>query len=147
MADSKRKQIVDAFVSAVDGTTGVGTVTQDEETWAQADLQDYALCFVNAQKPEVARAYFEHPTAADMEATMEINVSGQSLSQYGSTKRTDVDTLMKAIEQAIVGDSTLAGLCLDVTLQSDTIDIGSSENLGFFYLEYVVVYQYNHATP
>ena len=147
MPDSKRKQITDAIISAVSGVTGMGKVTQDEEDWARADGQDLPICFVAIQKPAVLRVYFEHPTADDMEAELAMRISCQSLSEFGSTKRADVDALMKNIEIALAADSAVEALVLDLHLVSDTIDIGSSENRGFCYLDYTGAYQYNHATP
>ena len=149
MADSKQKDVIDAILAALAGITGVGKVTQDEETWARAgsNLEDLPLLFVNAQKPYNARAYFPHPTADDMEAAFDIRIHGQVMSEFGSDKRTDVDAVRKAIETTLDTDSTLQGLVLDIVQISGTIDIGSSENMGFFLDQYQATYEYNHASP
>ncbi len=149
MADSKQKDIVDAIVSAIGGLSAVAKATQDEAAWAQAgqNLADLPIVFVNAQKPINSRAYFPHATANDMEGEMEIEIHGQTLSQYGSSKRADVDTVRQAIETGLDTDTTLQGLILDIVLTSSIIDIGSSENRGFFLDKYILTYEYNHASP
>ncbi len=149
MADSKQKDVIDAALAALSGITDIGKVTQDEQTWADAgaNLEDLPCLFVNAQKPQNGRAYFPHPTADDMEGTFDIQVHGQTLSEYGSTKRVDVDLVRKAIETTLDTDSTLQALILDIVLVAGTIDIGSTENRGFFLDQYSCSYEYNHATP
>ena len=147
MADTKRKQIVDAFNTAIGAITGMGKVTQDMVTWAEANLEDFPLAFVDAQKPEVMRLAYPHPTADDMEAEMLVTLNYQTMSEFGTGKRGDVDALMQDIEQAVVGSAALAALIKDVWLIEDEIDVGSEETRGFGAMLFNIRYHYNHNTP
>lgn len=144
---STRKQIVDAFVDALEDITGIGEVTQDYEVWVADKPREYPKILVDAQKPEVERAYFLDDSAEDMAARMEVRVLLRTWSRWKTRVAVDVDDVMQDIEQAIVADATLAGLVIDVRLESDEIDVGSSDHLGFSTMVFVVEYEYNHNTP
>jgi hypothetical protein len=147
MAESVRKQIVDAFVAAIRGVSVIGKVTTDRRAYTADGIDDYPKVHVGSEKPEVERAYYPHPTSPDMHAMMEISVEGVVQNITKSSIAGELDTLMQAVEQAIVGDETLTGLVLDIILASDEIVEDLDQGYGIFSGVYQVEYLYNHNSP
>ena len=142
-----RKQIIDAFVTAIDGIAGINKVTTDITIYSGDDAGDYPKVLVTASKPEVEIFAYDHPTADDREARMEVSISGIVHNINSANIRGDLDAIMEDIEQAVETSSTLAGLTTECHLLSDEIDEDLDQNYGIFSAVYFVEYLYNHNTP
>ena len=144
---SRQRDIVNALITALQGVSGVNKVTQDFKAWSTADPQSLSTLYVNPKKPEVDRMAFLHPTSEDMMANMEIIIEGTVYSQYETDVFEKLDLLMKNVEIAIVTDSSLDGLTIDIYLESDEYVTDVQERFGIFTATYVVGYCYNHLSP
>lgn len=147
MADTKKKQIVDALMTALQGITGIGKVTQDEREYTAYSVGDYPALLVQSSKPTVDRLSYPHNTADDMEAEMEIQIEGVVHNITASDIEGDADALRQDVEQAIVGNAALNALVKDIYLESDDDIADLDQNYGIFSAVYTAVYHYNHNTP
>jgi len=144
---STQKSILDALETALENVSGVNKVTQDFDVWNMSDPQDYSTLFINGKKPEVERLAYLHPTSDDMLATMEIIIEGNIYSQVGSETAVILDTLMVNVEKAIINNSALNNLVVDIYLGSDEFVSSVNDSYGLFSATYVVEYYYNHLSP
>jgi hypothetical protein len=149
MADSARKQIIDAIVATLTtGSTGIVTVTTKREPWWEWDVWQFpGVCVLEG--PE-KKSRFSYPDASssigDMYSELEVNVLGyaQDMRNDLDMKRTD---LIRDIEKAISISTTLNDLTLDIIPQTVETDQGTLENYCITHNRYLVKYIYNHATP
>jgi len=147
VADTIKKQIIDALITALEGITGIGKVTQDEREYTTYSVDDYPALLVQSSKPSVDRLSFPHPTADDMEAEIEIQIEGIIHNITTSDIAGDADALKQDVEQAIVGDASLGALVKDIYIISDDNIADLDQNYGIFLAVYTAVYHYNHNTP
>lgn len=147
MADTKQKQIIDAIVTALEGITGVGKVTQDEREYSGESVDDYPRLLVQHSKPRVEPISYPSSTADDMEAELEITIQGVVHNINTSNIDGDMDELMQDVEQAMAGNASLAALVKEVWPESDENVADLDQNYGIFAMSIVAMYHYNHNTP
>jgi len=143
---SNRKTIIDAVVSACAGISGVKDASQEFKVWWNLLPHQYPRIIVMAEETDLERFAYLSSTDNDMQATMNITVTGYVFDEHNdlATKRTD---LIKDIETAVVGDSTLSGLVLSVTPGSIRRDNGGLDNYSICDVDFEIEYLYNHASP
>lgn len=144
---TNQKQILDAIETALESVSGVNKVTQDFDAWNKADPQDYSTLYIHGKKPEVERLAYSHPTSDDMRAMMDVIIEGNIYERYESDTAATLDLLMKNVETAIIGSSTLDSLVVDITLSEDEFVSSVADRYGLFSATYVVEYYYNHLSP
>jgi hypothetical protein len=149
MADSTRKQILDAIVATLTtGSTGIVTVTTKREPWWDWDVWKFpGVCVLEGPEKKSRFSYLDASSSiGDMYSELEVNVLGyvQDLRNDLEPKRTD---LIRDIENGIEKSTTLNDLTLDVINQEVVTDQGMLENQGVVHCKYLVKYIYNHATP
>ncbi len=146
MADSVRKTILDAVVTALEGISGIGKISTELKHWEELKPKDFPAAFPIDGDTDLERSAYAHATSEDMEAALEIIVTGYVYDRNNSltTKRTNH---IRAIELALTGDSALAALVLDCVPVKITTDKGMIENYSIFDYTFLVTYQYNHNSP
>lgn len=146
MADSTRKDILDAIEAAVSGISSVKTVTQNYAAWWDFPSHKFPVVIIQDMNTEINRHAFVDSTADDMEAIMEVSctcfVHDMNNSLY--SKRTE---LISLIESTLVSDSTLAALILNIEPERIDTDNGSLDNYSIADVTFRVHYLYNHASP
>ena len=147
MSDTIRKQIVDAFVTVLStGTTSIVTVTRNREPWWDWDVVKFpGVCVLEGAEKKYRDSFANSTATNSMRAEMEINVLGyvQDFRNDLATKRTD---LVRSIENAVAGSTTLNDLTLDVVMQSVESDQGTVDNYAITHNRFMVKYLYNFAS-
>jgi hypothetical protein len=143
---SNRKTIIDAFVSACEGISGVRGVSQNYETWWEKPAHEFPFITVRDTETTLDRHSYLSSADDDMEANLEIVATGyvHDMNNVLATKRTD---LIKSIESTVVDDTTLGGLTLSVTPMSINTDDGGIDNYSICDVVFNIQYIYNHSSP
>ena len=146
MADSIRKQIIDAAVAALEGITNIGDVGSEYKDAGQYTVSDTPACCVLDEETTFERSAYLHDTAHDMSATMSIRIRAYEFDINNSlaSKRTE---LIKEIELALIDDSSLAALITDIVPERLDTDYERVENWAIIDFYFTVEYDYNHNTP
>ncbi len=144
---SKRKTVVDAMETALRAITGIGIVTQDKKIWSGLNPDDHPALLLTPDKPEIDRLAYLHTTSFDMHAIMQVTIEGLVYDILDSNSETSLDTLLSDVEKALVGDSALSALTVEVVPVSDEILTEWQDHYGIFTAVYAVEYLYNHNTP
>ena len=150
MADTTRKQVYDAAVSALTASTGIMYVTRRLDAWWDWPVNRYpGVCAIDGSEEKNRFSFIVGSTTtspADMEARMELIVHGYCFDPNNSldTKRSE---LIKDIEKALTSSTALDDLTLDVTPVSVETDEGVIENYSLVKCGYQIRYLYNHAYP
>ena len=147
MADSKRKQIVDAAIAAIAGVIGVTTVTEDVETWEASNTDDMSLVYVDSEIDDEEELCFPHVTSPDRQATMTLAVEGAVQEYYGADTETSIDELSAGIKAALLDDSALAALIVDIRLKSQQQVWDVQDTYGMCSQQWELTYIYNHNSP
>jgi hypothetical protein len=146
MAETIRKQIIDAVVAALRSSTGINYVTTKKEAWWDWDISRLPAVCVTAD-PEEKRKRLAYPNSGDdMDAELELDILGYAfdINNDLSVKRTD---MIRNIESAIAKSTTLDDLTLDVIPQTVETDQGTLENYCISHSKFLAKYIYNHAAP
>lgn len=146
MADSIRKQILDAYVTALTASTGISYVSSKIEPWWDWDVSRFpAVCVIDGNENRSRFAYL-HPTSEDMYSDYNITVIGYQYDQANDleTKRTD---LVRDIEKAIQLSTAINDLTLGNEIVAVETDQGWVDNFSITHCKFVAKYAYNHATP
>jgi len=152
MANSVRQQIMSAVTAAltaiVAGSTYVSTVAHVSESLPEGPVQDIDLSKVPACFPIDADETRQPALVGDDEDNMEgrltVLVTCVVYSATNSTRQARND-LMRDVEKALLGDSTLASLIVDIEPSKVTTDKGVIPNFSVWDQEFLVAYRYNRA--
>jgi len=147
MADSTRRTIENAIITALSNITGMALVTQDADVWNGRNTNDYPNIYFSNRTVEDEWISNPAVSAADRQATMELTLQGEVLSQYASAIETDLDTVEQEIQKAITENAAIEALVVDCELDTRERDLGTQDRFGIFSQVYYVVYLYNHNTP
>jgi len=144
---SKRKTVVDAMETALRAITGIGIVTQDKKIWSGLNPDDHPALLLTPDKPEVERLAYAHATSFDMHAIMQVTIEGLVYDILEADSQVSLDNLLSDVEKAIVGNTALSDLTVEVVPTSDEILTEWQDHYGIFTAVYAVEYLYNHNTP
>ena len=148
MPDSKRKQVLDAIVTALSASTGINKAGQNVESWWEWDITNFPGVTLIDYNTEIERiAYSSTDTDVDdMEARMEIVCRGfvHDMNNVLASKRT---TLIKEIETVLVSSTGIAAKVKDVEILGIETDLGYIDNFSIFDSKFEVVYHFNHLQP
>lgn len=146
MADSTRKKVVDAIVSAVK-VTGVNLSTDDKQEYAKRSLNGLGGVLVMMGPTKDRRIAYSHATAMDMEAEALVTLDGDVKTQYLSGIAAEMDSIIALITTAMNSLAVTGVTILDSSRQSIDYDIDSTQGYGIFRAVFRVRYLYNHLTP
>ena len=150
MANSIRQQIMSAVVVALDaivaGSTYVTTVAHVSDSLPEGpvehiDLNKLPACFpIDADEERM-------PTLVgvdeeNMEAKLMVLITCVVYSATNSTRQARND-LMRDVEKALLNDSSLAGLIVDIEPSTVVTDKGVIPNFSVWDQEFMVNYRYN----
>ena len=147
----KRKQILDAFYTALDASTSISYVTRDmTESGFNWDEDQYpGVMVIDTVERKKRFAFSGSTTVEDMESNLNIEVTGFVRQLYSSTD--DIETLrgnlLAEIERVVMGSTDIMPLVLDVVgIEADS-DRNVLENIGWVSTRFDVRYLYNHGAP
>lgn len=146
MSESKRKQVLDAIVTALEGISSVKTVTQNyKDTWDNAPHK-FPIVIVQDETTEIERFAFLSSSGYDMRAEIEVSCTCyvHDMNNSLATKRTELASL---VESTLVADTALAALVFNIEPVRIETDNGSIDNYSIFDVVFKVEYLYNHASP
>lgn len=146
MADSTRKKVVDAIVTAV-RVTGVNLSTDDKQEYAKKSPSNVPSVLVMMGPAKDRRIAFEHSTAMDMEAEALVTLDGDVKTQYQDGIDEEMDSIIALITTAMSALSVSGVTVLDSSRQSIDYDIDSTQGYGIFRAVFRVRYLYNHLVP
>ena len=146
MADSVRKQVLDAAEAALAAITGIGKTSQNLKPWEELGPKDFPAAFLIDSGAEYERTAYPHTSEDDMECRLTVDVYGYVFSNTRSpaSKRT---ALIADVETAMVGNAALAALVEEVRPVSVETDSGGMDKFSIFRYTFEVIYYYNHLTP
>lgn len=147
MADSTRRTIENAIITALTNITGMALVTQDADVWNGRNTNDYPNLYISMSTTNDEWISNPAVSAADRMATMELSIQGETLSQYASTIETDLDTVEQEVQKAITENAAIEALVVDCELNTRERDQGVQDRYGIFSHGYSVIYLYNHNAP
>ena len=149
---SIRQQIMSAVTTAltaiVAGATYVSTVAQVSESLPEGpvehiDPKDVPACFpIDAD--ELRSPALVGDDEDNMEGRLTVLVTCVVYSATNSTRQARND-LMRDVEKALLNDSSLAALILDIEPARVTTDKGVIPNFSVWDQEFLVSYRYNRA--
>lgn len=146
MADSRRKQVIDALVSALNSSTGITTATDELKSWYDYLPHQFNVVTVIDRDTDINRLQF-YSTGNDKEAIMNVTVRGYVQDNNGvlALKRTN---LIRDIQNKLESGTTLTkALIWDIEDMSIETDDGLLDNYSVFDINYKIDYHYNHALP
>jgi hypothetical protein len=146
MADSVRRKIIAASITALESSTTIAYVTTKKEEWWNWDVSKYPGVMVIASELD-KRQRFAYPNAGeDMYSSMELNCIGYmfDINNDLSVKRTD---LIRNIERVLTNNISLMALVNDFVPVTVETDQGTLDNYGIVHCKYIAKYTYNHGTP
>lgn len=147
MSDSVRKQVADAIVTAISGCDNVTVCTQDYERYGAMSDDDMPVVYIDTEITDREQISFLHPTAADFQATMLVQVETIARAYYGAATESAIDVVAQQIEAALLSNAALSALIVDVqaTEQQQTWDV--NDTYGMCSQAFELAYTYNHNTP
>jgi len=150
MANSIRQQIMSAVVIALDaivaGSTYVTTVAHVSESLPEGpiehiDLSKIPACFpIDADEDRGPSLVGE--ADGNMEGRLTVLITCAVYSATNSTRQARND-LMRDVEKALMNDSSLDALTLDVEPMRVVTDKGVIPNFSVWDQEFLVTYRYN----
>lgn len=147
MADSVRKQVIDAIAAVVLSSTGVTTVETNLKNWFDYQAHKFPVVTVLDRDTDIERLCFKESSRDDKIANMSVLIRGYVFDQNNDTsaKRTG---LIRDIQVAIeTGSTAMNALIFDIPDISIETDDGIIDNYSIFDITYNVQYHYNHLTP
>jgi hypothetical protein len=138
-----RKQIRDAFASAVTGltTTGANVFIASTEPTAVANLPALII-----NTPDDDREGSSGPPPRTHQRVLTIQVIGQALQ---ADSLNVLDTIAAEVETAVAADITLGGICKDLLLNSTEIALTgeSAQPSGTIIMQFEAKYHHKENTP
>lgn len=146
MADSVRKTIYDAIVTALDNSTEFAHVTRKLEPWWDWSANKFpGLCVLDGDETK-KRLAFLHASAGDMYSEVDFRIIG-----YERDMNNDLDSkrsnIIQQIEIVLQASTALNDLTMDIVPVSVKTDNGQLENFTVTESLFRAKYQYNHASP
>lgn len=146
MADSIRKSIYDAVVTALSASTGILHVTRNLEPWWDWPSNKFpGVCVVDGDESKQRFSYLQS-TGGDMYSELEFRILGyeRDMNNDLTSKRS---TLLQTVETVLQNSSAINDLTLDIIPISVKTDKGEIENFTVTESVFKVKYLYNHASP
>lgn len=147
MADSKRKQVIDAFVTAVDGISSVRTAQTLFKAWWDLKPHEFDCVIVRDGETEISEIAFPSTSEIDQEAMVRIECIGivhDMNPENVAKKRTD---LISNIESTILSSTGIGAVTDAVYAREIDTDDEQLESFGIFSFGFDVRYFYNHLSP
>lgn len=145
---SSRRTLLDAVVDALDASTGIAYVTENLEQWWNWGSDKFpGVRVIDQAEEKTPLAYWGTTTVNDMEAVMQISVSGyvqDITNQHLETWRSD---LIANIEKAIMTSTAIQDATGDIWPVGVETDEGVLENFAWCDCTFKARYFYNHANP
>ena len=135
-----RSDIMDAVIAALDGVSGMKSVSEIFKSYTEVAPKDIPACFPIDTDEE--HEPFTMGDAGQIMARLRVLVTVYTYSATGNTRPVRV-AMIKAINQAILNDTILEGLTLDVEPVSVNTDYGTIENYSIWNQEFEITYLYN----
>jgi len=144
--ESVRHQIMDAVIAALEGitsangySTDVAMVSESIKHWEEIDKDDFPCCFpIDADEK---KEWASFGGTSDLEGNLTIIVTSMVYSTTNTT-RTARTNLIRDVEKAILNDSTLAALILNIAPVRVVTDRGTIPNYSVFDQEFLITYRY-----
>jgi hypothetical protein len=150
MANSVRQQVMSAVVAALEtiiaGSTYVTTLASVSESLPEGpveniDLKDVPACFpIDADEDRMPALVGDDQD--NMEGRLTVLITCVVHSATNSTRQARND-LMRDVEKALLNDTSLASLILDIEPTRITTDKGVIPNFSVWDQEFLVSYRYN----
>jgi len=147
MADSKRKRIMDAVLSAIANVTSLAYVSERLVHWEELDASKFPACFpVDTDERKEPHVLFESATE-DMHSILTLVLTCYCYDAAGNTRQQRTD-LIKNIEAEFgLRATALNALVVTITATRVVTDKGALDNYSIFDCEYEVEYLYDHTDP
>jgi hypothetical protein len=143
MAKSERHKIMDAVIAALRGVSGMATVSEEFKGYDELESKDFPACFpidANEEHEQFAIGSGEDT----MVARLTLLVTAYVHSPIGDTRRLRTD-MLRDINKALLNDTNLAALILDIQPVSVQTDQGIIENYSLWNQEFEITYLYNRS--
>jgi len=151
MADSKRHQVVDAVITALEGITkakgyktDIGMVSDRWQSHEQIPKKDLPAAFPIDIDEKRSPVVMPTDDNLDIEAALELLVSVVVYDKNDDTRQQRTD-LMRDIEKAILNNDALDALILYIEPTGVVTDRGTVPNFSIWDQSYVITYRYNSA--
>ncbi len=149
MANSVRHQIMDAVIAALKGITkangyqtNVKRVSEKLENHEQISKSDFPAVFPIDTDEKRAWVLIGATTDANLEAELTILVTCNVYDRFNCTRQQRTD-LMRDVEKAVMNDTTLGALIIDIEPKGVVTDQGTIPNYSIWDQQYMITYRYN----
>jgi hypothetical protein len=137
---SLRSQVMDKVISALDSISTMHYVSEVFQNYDAVDPRHFPCCFPIDTNEE--HEQFTIGDTSQIMARLNIVVTVYVFSAVGETRRTRTDLIM-AINKALLNDSALEEIVLDIQPISVQTDQGTIENYSLWNQEFEITYLYN----
>ncbi len=149
MANSVRHQIMDAYIAALKGITkangyqtNVKRVSEKLEGHEQISKSDLPALFPIDTDEKRAWVLIGATTDANLEAELTIMTTCVVYDRLNSTRQQRTD-LMRDVGKAVMNDTTLGALIIDIEPMGVVTDQGTIPNYSIWDQKHLITYRYN----
>jgi len=147
MADSKRKRIMDAVLSALANVTSLVYVSERLVHWEELDASKFPACFpIDADEVKEPHVLFESADE-DMLSKLTLILTCYCYDAQGATRQQRTDLIKNIEAEFSLRASALNALVLTITATRVVTDKGALDNYSVFDCEYEIQYLYDHTDP
>jgi len=147
MADSKRKRVMDAVLSALAHVTSLAYISERLVHWEELDASKFPACFpIDADERKVPHVIFESATE-DMHSTLTLILTCYCYDAQGSTRQQRTDLIKNIEAEFATGATALNALVVTITATRVVTDKGALDTYSIFDCEYEIEYLYDHTSP
>lgn len=141
---SNRYQIMDAVIGCLDGISTVRHVSEQFKAHDEVDHKDFPVLFpIDTNEEHEAWAFDED--GGQIQARLTVLVIAYVFDHNNNTRKKRTDLILE-INKAMLNDSVLESLTLDVQPVSVQTDQGMIENYSLWDQEFEITYLYDRAT-
>lgn len=142
-----RANVTTAIIESLSNRDHIRYSTTDVENFMKQGSSLLPACYVDIQTVEQTPVGYNHPTAHDRNAVIEVTITGWTRAATNTKVKEAVDTLYEEIHAAMESDETLHGYVNNVELQSSVTEPRMEGTEGSVTATYRIDYDYNHNTP